>query len=115
MKTNLRDKVNSQNPDTNKDSKVEEIGLGIDLHAAKAVVSIQLDGCPPQPPQRIATDQFLGWVRQPKQKYPEAKVRSCYEAGPCGYWLHRGLERLGVENYVVAPVALNGRRKNDGR
>ena len=54
MKTNLRDKVNTQNPDTNKDSKVGEIGLGIDLHAAKAVVSVQLDGCPPQPPQRIA-------------------------------------------------------------
>ena len=115
MKTNLRDKVNAQKLNTNEDSKVQEIGLGIDLHAAKAVVSVQLDGCPPQPPQRIATNAFLGWVRQQKQKYSAAKVSSCYEAGPCGYWLHRGLERLGVENYVVAPVALNGRRKNDGR
>jgi transposase len=32
-----------------------------------------------------------------------AKVRSCYEAGPCGYGLHRRLSALGVSNVVVVP------------
>jgi len=31
-------------------------------------------------------------------------VRVCYEAGPCGYGLHRQLTALGVECVVVAPT-----------
>ena len=38
---------------------------------------------------------------------------SCYEAGPCGYWLHRELSKLGVNNVVIAPTNLSGRRKTD--
>jgi transposase len=116
MKTKRKVKDTSGNQNANDEAaKVDEIKLGVDLHAAKAVVSVQLDGCPPQPPQRIETEQYVAWVRQLKEKHPGAKIYSCYEAGPCGYWLHRALEACGVKNYVVAPVALNGRRKNDGR
>lgn len=96
-------------------AKVEVIKLGQDLHAASVVVTVQMDGCPPQPAQRIATEKYLGWVRLAQQRHPEARIVSCYEAGPCGYWLHRELTALGVINYVVAPVALNGRRKTDAR
>ena len=116
MKTNQKVKVTARNENANDESaKVEVIKLGVDLHASKAVVTAQFDGCPPQPAQRIATDEYAGWVRQLKEKHPGGKIYACYEAGPCGYWLHRALEQLGVKNYVVAPVALNGRRKNDGR
>ena len=31
-------------------------------------------------------------------------VRSYYEAGPCGYWLHRLLQAEGIDNRVVAPA-----------
>jgi transposase len=31
------------------------------------------------------------------------EVYSCYEAGPCGYGLHRQLEALGAHNVVVVP------------
>lgn len=96
-------------------AKVEMINLGQDLHAAHVVVAVQLDGCPPQPAQRIATEKYVGWVKGLQEKYPGAAIHACYEAGPCGYWLHRELTRLGVKNYVVAPVALNGRRKTDKR
>jgi transposase len=96
-------------------SKVEVIKLGEDVHAASITVVMQLDGCPPQPAQKIATERYVAWVRELKAKYPGAKIYACYEAGPCGYWLHRELEKLGVINYVVAPVALNGRRKTDKR
>ena len=65
---------------------------------------MQLDGCPPQ---KIATERYLGWVDQQRAKYPKAKIYSRYKAGPCGYWLHRKLAERGVRNYVVAPVALN--------
>lgn len=96
-------------------AKVEVIKLGQDVHAVHVVVAVQLDGCPPQPPQRIATQKYVAWIKQLKERYPGAKIYACYEAGPCGYWLHRELVALGVINFVVAPVALNGRRKNDKR
>ena len=108
--------TNSDNQITNAASaKVEVINLGQDLHAAHVVVAVQLDGCPPQPAQRIATEKYAAWVKQLQEKHPAAKIHACYEAGPCGYWLHRDLTQLGVKNYVVAPVALNGRRKTDKR
>jgi len=38
-------------------------------------------------------------------------VYSCYEAGPCGYRLHRKLTAMGVTNYVVAPQRWDERNK----
>src|SRR5215467_11292727 len=32
---------------------------------------------------------------------PQARVRSCYEAGRDGFWLHRWLVEQGIENIVV--------------
>lgn len=117
MNTNTNLENNPRNPTnaTAAAAKVETIKLGQDVHAATIVVSVQLDGCPAQPAQKIATEKYVAWVRQLKEKHPGAKLYACYEAGPCGYWLHRELTKLGVINYVVAPVALNGRRKNDAR
>lgn len=34
---------------------------------------------------------------------PSKNLRCCYEAGPCGYGLHRQLTELGAESVVVAP------------
>jgi transposase len=106
---------NQDSNETSAAAKVAVIKLGQDVHAASVVVTMQMDGCPPQPAQRIATEKYLGWVRLAQQRHPEARIVSCYEAGPCGYVLHRQLTALGVTNYVVAPVALNGRRKTDAR
>jgi transposase len=49
----------------------------------------------------------------------EARVVSCYEAGPEGFWLHRWLVAQGVENVVVdsASIEVNRRKrraKSDG-
>ena len=95
--------------------KIESIKLGIDLHAATAMVVAQFDHALPKPGQRIDTDKLLGWVAKLKAAHPAAALHACYEAGPCGYWLHRELIKQGVRCHVVAPVALNGRRKTDKR
>lgn len=94
---------------------VEVITIGADQHSTSISATVQLDHSAPQPTQRITPEQFGAWVGRLKERYPGAKICCCYEAGPCGYWLHRQLEQLGVRNYVVAPVALNGRRKTDTR
>ena len=96
-------------------SKVEVIKLGQDVHAAQITVVGQFDGSVPKPALKIPTDEYLDWVKRLQEQHPQAKIHACYEAGPCGYWLHRALTRLGVVNHVVAPVCLNGRRKTDKR
>jgi len=42
-----------------------------------------------------------------------ARVGSCYEAGREGFWLHRGLTEMGVENIVVdaASIEVNRRQR----
>jgi transposase len=42
-----------------------------------------------------------------------ARVRSCYEAGREGFWLHRALEQKGIENIVVdaASIEVNRRQR----
>jgi transposase len=69
----------------------------------------------PKPGQRIGTEKVVGWVEGQQKKWPGAVIYACYEAGPCGYWLHRELSRRGVRCQVVVPVVLNGRRKTDKR
>jgi transposase len=83
--------------------------LGIDAHASSIMVARQLEGLTPQPPQRFTPEKFLSWVaRQVEAGY---EVKSCYEAGPTGYWLHRKLQALGVTNSVVCPTRLDSRNK----
>lgn len=38
-----------------------------------------------------------------KKNYPGGKYFTVYEAGFCGYWIHRELEKLGVVNKIVTP------------
>jgi len=83
--------------------------LALDTHAKTIVVARQVDGLRPQPPQRFFVDEFLVWVQ--KEVMNGAKIYSCYEAGPTGYWLHRRLTEMGVTNYVVCPTRLDSRGK----
>ena len=99
----------------NGSSKVEVIKLGQDVHARQVTVVVQLDGSVPKPALKVSMEHYVEWVKKLAEQHPGAKIHSCYEAGPCGYWLHRALTQMGVINRVVAPVCLNGRRKTDKR
>lgn len=41
----------------------------------------------------------------------EAGVQSCYEAGRDGFWLHRALEGMGVQNQVVDSASIEVNRR----
>jgi transposase len=41
----------------------------------------------------------------------DARVVSCYEAGPDGFWIHRYLTTLGVESLVVDPASIEVNRR----
>jgi transposase len=92
------------------ETKAETIKLGMDLHARDVVVCVQLDGALAQRPQRMSVVELLALVRG--LVAAGRRVYSCYEAGPCGYGLHRDLVALGATSYVVAPETLSdGRRQ----
>jgi transposase len=55
-------------------------------------------------------------VKRAKKKFglnPDCRVLSCYEAGRDGFWLHRFLVIIGVENAVVdsASIEVNRRKR----
>ena len=77
------------------------IKLGLDVHAGQITVCRQTEGLVPRPGQQRSWAEVValagGLVAS------GARVYSCYEAGPCGYGLHRQLTALGVTNFVVVP------------
>lgn len=77
------------------------VKLGLDVHAGDVVVCRQDDGRLPKPSRRMSVEQLVKLVRELVQS--GVKVESCYEAGPCGYNLHRGLMLAGASNRVVVP------------
>ncbi len=90
------------------ETKAETIKLGMDLHARDVVVCPQLDGALAQRPQKMTPAELVILARG--LIAAGMKVYSCYEAGPCGYGLHRALVAAGAVNYVVVAEALS-----DGR
>lgn len=55
------------------------------------------------------TAGLLAQIAQAKAKLGmtgEAKVISCYEAGRDGFWLHRWLHSVGVDNRVIDPASI---------
>jgi transposase len=53
-------------------------------------------------------------IEQAKERFglsKEAGVLSCYEAGRDGFWLHRYLESLGVNNQVVDSASIEVNRR----
>jgi transposase len=66
-------------------------------------------------------EDLMKEIMKSKEKFgiaKEAEVRSCYEAGRDGFWLHRYLEWQGIENEVVDSSSIKvdrraRRAKND--
>ena len=106
--------MNQQNSNTSEvraeqaaSKKHQIIKLGLDVHADTIVVVRILDHSAPQPAQKFAPTRFLQWAKT--QVAQGVAVHSCYEAGPFGYGLHRGLLEMGIQNLVVQPVCLDER------
>jgi transposase len=60
-------------------------------------------------------DRFLAEVAAAKKRFglpPETPVRSCYEAGRDGFWIHRFLEANGIENVIVEPASIEVNRRS---
>jgi transposase len=80
------------------------LNLGLDMHYRQVTVAMQENGGRIKAAGKISHVDFLNWVRKKVQEGWE--IHSCYEAGACGYWLHRELVKLRVKNLVVVPKAM---------
>jgi transposase len=95
----------------------KRVYIGLDVHRAFFVASCVCEGvvvkrC--RMPSR--SESVISLIRK---YFSDCEVRTCYEAGYSGFWLHRELEAAGVSNIVVhaasIEVAANDRVKTDKR
>jgi transposase len=59
-------------------------------------------------------EAVLDCLRKAKERCklePQARVRSCYEAGRDGWWLHRWLIEQGIDNIVVDAASIEVNRR----
>ncbi|MDB5398467.1 MAG: putative transposase y4qE [Rhodopila sp.] len=96
--------------------------IGMDVHKETIVVAVSATGdvgkATPYgtfPNTAAALEKLVTRLRQACS----GPLKFCYEAGPCGYGVHRALTRLGEECMVVAPSMIprksGERQKNDKR
>src|ERR1700677_784754 len=96
--------------------------IGMDVHKETIVVAVTATGdvgkAAPYgtfPNTAVALEKLVKRLRQAGN----GPLKFCYEAGPCGYSIHRTLTRLGEECMVVAPSLIprksGERQKNDKR
>ena len=96
--------------------------IGMDVHKDTIVVAVTAAGDSGKatpygtfPNTAAALEKLVKRLRQAGS----GQLKFCYEAGPCGYGVHRTLTRLGEECIVVAPSMIprksGERQKNDKR
>jgi len=87
----------------NKNSfKEQQFFIGIDVHLKNWEVTIRNNHMLLKTFSMNPSPRELS--RHLKQNYPGGVYFSVYEAGFCGYWIHRELERLGIHNIVIHPA-----------
>lgn len=96
--------------------------VGMDVHKATIVVAMTATGDVGKavsygtiPNTAAALEKLVQRLRQAGS----GALKFCYEAGPCGYGVHRTLTRLGEDCVVAAPSMIprrsGDRQKNDKR
>ena len=76
--------------------------LGLDVHAATIAIAQLEYGQERSEVWEIANDPTV--IRKTIKRLKKGReLRCCYEAGPCGYVLHRQLVGMGVACDVIAP------------
>jgi transposase len=95
------------------------IYLSLELSKARWQVGVVVPGSPKMSRHHLSggdTAALSALLRRARCKASDrgaARVRivSCYEAGYDGFWLHRWLERQGVENHVLDPASIEVNRR----
>lgn len=77
----------------------EVLYVGVDVHRRQWTVSLRMNGLELKTFSMNPSPEEL--ERYLQRNYPGAMYRSVYEAGYSGYWIHRQLLELGIDNIVI--------------
>ena len=82
--------------------KGQQFFVGIDVHSKNWAVTIRTNNnhlkTLSMNPSPEALHQYM------TKHYPNGEFNSVYEAGFCGFWIHRSLTNLGFNNVVINPA-----------
>jgi transposase len=87
--------------------------VGIDTHKSNWKVTIRSNGIHLKTFSMNPSPQELHTYMN--RRYPGGTYASVYEAGFCGYWIHRDLSQLGFRNIIVNPVDIPTTHKEKDR
>jgi len=76
----------------------KKLFMGLDIHKKNWSVTIRCSGMELHTFSMNPSPAEL--YRHLQKRYPNGQYFSAYEAGFCGYWIHRELEQFGVHNIV---------------
>ena len=98
--------------------KGKDIHVGIDVHLKTWVVTIIVEGLFYKTFSQDSNAKVL--FDYLKRHFPEGNYYSVYEAGFCGFSVHRSLKKLGITNIIVNPADVpttdkDRRQKEDKR
>lgn len=99
-----------------KDYTGKTIFVGMDVHKNTYSVTVICDKAIVKRDTLKAEPQ--GLISYLKKRFGSGKIKTAYEAGFCGFHLHRTLEAAGIENIVVHAAGIetsNNRVKTDKR
>lgn len=99
-----------------KDYTGKTIFVGMDVHKKTYSVTAICDGAIVKRDTLKADPQSL--ISYLKKRFGSGKIKTAYEAGFCGFHLHRTLEIAGIENIVIHAAGIetsNSRVKTDKR
>jgi transposase len=92
------------------DFKDQNLFVGLDVHKKSWSVTIIVDGIEhrtfTQPPDPGSLCNYL------HRMFPGASYHSAYEAGFCGYGIHRELNFLGIKNIVINSADISTTQKD---
>ena len=99
-----------------KDYTGKTVFVGMDVHKKTYSVTVICDEAIVKRDTLKAEPQSL--ISYLKKRFGSGKIKTAYEAGFCGFHLHRALEAAGIENIVVHAAGIetsNSRVKTDKR
>lgn len=76
--------------------------IGIDVHKKNWIVTVQSNQIQLKTfSMNPSAEQLADFM---KKRYPGGDYTSVYEAGFCGYWINKELNRYGIKNIIVNPA-----------
>ena len=79
-----------------------EVYVGLDVHKKSWTISIMVDDIFHKRYSQDANPLTL--AKYLSRNFPRGNYHSLYEAGFSGYWIHRDLEKLGIDSKIVSPA-----------